>query len=310
MVYKFQTIELGSDNEGANTATLIQFKKELSDRAILYIHGFSDYFFQDHLAEFFTDKAKVDFYALDLRKHGRSILPHQTPNHIDCIERYFEELDIALLSIFDKGYTEVYLMGHSTGGLICTYYDLHGKFKNKLSGMILNSPFFDFNLPYYARLFLPFVSWVGSKFPMIKIPFAQKNVYGISLNKDYYGNWDFDQRYKPIEGFPARAGWINAIYRAQKELQNNPQINTPILVMHSTQSYRLKRYSELAHFADIVLDIGDIERIGVQLGANVTMCPIENAKHDIFLSTEKTIKDAELNILAWLEVIKENIKKD
>ena len=61
-------------------ATLVRRRADApTRRAVLYLHGFVDYFFQTHLAEFFTDRG-FDFYALDLRKYGRSLLPHQTPN--------------------------------------------------------------------------------------------------------------------------------------------------------------------------------------------------------------------------------------
>ena len=47
-------------------------------RAVLHVHGFADYFFQTEYAEWWTDRG-YDFYALDLRKYGRSLREHQTP---------------------------------------------------------------------------------------------------------------------------------------------------------------------------------------------------------------------------------------
>ena len=44
---------------------------------MLYVHGYNDYFFQKHAADFYTGLG-ISFYALDLRKPGRSLLPHQT----------------------------------------------------------------------------------------------------------------------------------------------------------------------------------------------------------------------------------------
>ena len=55
-------------------ATLVRLRAAApTRRAVLYLHGFVDYFFQTHLAEFFTERG-YDFYALDLRKYGRSLL--------------------------------------------------------------------------------------------------------------------------------------------------------------------------------------------------------------------------------------------
>lgn len=76
--YERQTINLGTDDEGPVVATLVRRRAERpSGRAVLYVHGFVDYFFQTHLADFFAERG-WDFYALDLRKYGRSLLPGQT----------------------------------------------------------------------------------------------------------------------------------------------------------------------------------------------------------------------------------------
>ena len=52
-------------------ATLVRRSDPGVRRAVLYVHGWSDYFFQTHLAEAFEDWG-YDFYALDLRRYGRS----------------------------------------------------------------------------------------------------------------------------------------------------------------------------------------------------------------------------------------------
>jgi alpha-beta hydrolase superfamily lysophospholipase len=55
-------------------ATLISSNRNLGDRrSVLYLHGYNDYFFHTHVAEKFNEN-NFDFYALDLRKYGRSLL--------------------------------------------------------------------------------------------------------------------------------------------------------------------------------------------------------------------------------------------
>ena len=71
--YTCRTIPLRDDDEGAVTATLVACRSDRpTNAAVLYVHGFVDYFFQTHLADFFLG-AGLDFYALDLRKYGRSM---------------------------------------------------------------------------------------------------------------------------------------------------------------------------------------------------------------------------------------------
>ena len=61
---------------------------------MLHVHGFADYFFHTEYAEWWADRG-YDFYALDLRKYGRSLRAHQTPNYVADLSEYFAELDLA-----------------------------------------------------------------------------------------------------------------------------------------------------------------------------------------------------------------------
>jgi len=71
-----------------------------------------------HVAEFFTELG-YDFYALDLRKYGRSLLLHQTPHVCLELREHFPELDAAHQRITERdGHQQVVVVGHSTGGLI------------------------------------------------------------------------------------------------------------------------------------------------------------------------------------------------
>ena len=45
---------------------------------MLYLHGWNDYFFQTHVADYLTDLG-YDFYAVELRRYGRSLRPRATP---------------------------------------------------------------------------------------------------------------------------------------------------------------------------------------------------------------------------------------
>ena len=66
-------IPLPDDYEGSVAATLVRFAAgRAPSRAVLYLHGYVDYFFQTHMARWFVARG-WSFYALDLRKYGRSL---------------------------------------------------------------------------------------------------------------------------------------------------------------------------------------------------------------------------------------------
>src|SRR5690349_1668932 len=86
------TLELADDDQGPVVATLVRALPAsvgwwerlrgrmplLHDVDVLYVHGWSDYFFQKRLARFWTSRG-ARFFALDLRKYGRSLRDGQTP---------------------------------------------------------------------------------------------------------------------------------------------------------------------------------------------------------------------------------------
>lgn len=303
--FNIEKIALKPDYEGEVTATLISSPKNQGNRkSILYIHGFMDYFFHPHLADAFSEK-EYDFYALDLRKCGRSILPHQKPYYCEIIEEYFEEIDIAIEKIKAKS-NEIYLLGHSNGGLISSTYMSIGNKKNDISGLILNSPFFDlYEMPFLRNIlyFLAkIVVKIAPKFSISGIPIA----YGESLHKSAHGEWDYDLKLKPIEGFPTYFKWAIGIVNAQRALPN-ANIQVPVLLLHSDKSLKKNKYSKKVTQADIILDVEDMKRIGPKIGKNVTLVEIKNGMHDLFLSKKQIREDALNKMFGWLNQLNENI---
>src|SRR5512143_3162434 len=134
----FEALELPApdDYEGPVTATLVRLPAADAPRgAVLYVHGFIDYFFQRHMAERFAAEGYA-FHALDLRKHGRSLRPHQHANFCKAISEYYADLDKAIAVVG----APVLLAGHSTGGLVCSLYAHEGQRREQVSALWLNSP--------------------------------------------------------------------------------------------------------------------------------------------------------------------------
>lgn len=304
--YHFNQIILPPDYEGEIVAHLIEHPENGSNpNAVLYIHGYVDYFFQTHLADWFIENG-YDFYALELRKYGNSILPHQKPNNVRDIEEYFEEISLSIQTISEKkSYEKIVLNGHSTGGLITSLYSAFGKERQQLSGLFLNSPFFAFNLSKaFVRNMIPLIARMGRKDPDQEIHAPNSNLYGKSLHKDYFGEWNYNLNWKPISGFPIYAGWINAIYEAHLKVSNGLSIEIPILVLHSSESSKNRiDWDESILITDFVLNIEDIQRKSKLLGNKVKCIGIHNAIHDIFLSRESARDLAFAHLKDWLNQI-------
>lgn len=301
-----QTLHLKDDYEGKVIATLVSCTENKNNRkSIIYIHGYIDYFFHPHVAEKFIDNG-FDFYALDLRKYGRSWLPHQNKNFCKSITEYFEEISTVINLIYEKNNSPIYLLGHSTGGLIACNYANFGQEKNKLSGLILNSPFLDFYESETRKNIMLAVAETATLFyNYANIKNRLSPVYVQSIHKDFNGEWDFNLEWKYTKGFPAYFKWVLAADQAHEKLRKHSNIQIPVLVMHSSDSTKLLFFSEEAMRKDIVLNVEDIKKRGAKLGNKVTLLEVKNAMHDIFLSKKEVREKAFEGVFEWLNEIGE-----
>jgi alpha-beta hydrolase superfamily lysophospholipase len=300
--YRQMVIDLGTDDEGAVTATLVRRRAEQPDgRAVLYVHGFTDYFFQTHLADFYCDLG-IDFYAIDLRKHGRSLGSHQTANFVDDITKYFVELDEALRIIREvDGHTRVLVNGHSTGGLTSALWAHRRSEAGGIDALFLNSPFFEFNVPPAVRNVIgPTFGAIAKTKPYALVPSGLNQVYGRSIHRDHEGEWDYNLAWKPLGGFGVRAGWLAAIRHAHARLHAGLAIEVPILVGSSDKTYRGTTWSEDAHNADAVLDPEHIARWSTVIGRQVTLERFAGARHDLILSRKPVRDQVFAELTTWI----------
>jgi alpha-beta hydrolase superfamily lysophospholipase len=284
--YQRQTIDLGRDDEGPVVATLVSRRAATPTRnAVLYVHGFVDYFFQTHLADFYVERG-WDFYAIDLRKYGRSLLPHQTPNFCRSLTEYFPELDEAARIIREQDRHDVLLVNaHSTGGLITPLWAHERRDRGLVDGLFLNSPFFDFNVAWLARRpAMAAITRLGRRQPYRIIPVGATTAYGRSLHADHDGEWRFDLTLKPLRGFGVRAGWLTAVWEGHRRIRAGLDIQVPVLVASSAASLRRGQVNELIHSADAVLDVAHMARWAPRLGRHVTLVRFDGGLHDLVLS--------------------------
>ncbi|MBK8063733.1 MAG: alpha/beta hydrolase [Betaproteobacteria bacterium] len=286
--YEAATLAFPPDYDGEVVATLVRRAASApQSRALLYVHGFIDYFFQAHMAERCAREG-WGFYALDLRKHGRSLRPHQHPNFCKSVHEYFADITCAIDLLYEReGVRELVLAGHSTGGLVTALYADHGECRERVGALWLNSPFFEFNVPPAMQAQLALAAGTGRFFPFLSDPRGLSPDYPRSLHRKHEGEWDFDLRYKPIEGFPAYFGWIAAIRAAHARLHAGLAIRCPVLVMHSDA-------------ADIVLDARHIARWAPRLGDDVEVQAYPGALHDLVLSREPVREAVFGALFDWL----------
>lgn len=301
----YEAIELpmGRDAEGEVVATLVRRRcPEPSRRAVLYLHGFIDYFFQKNLADFYVERG-VDFYALDLRKYGRSLRPHQTPNHVDSLTEYFPEIDEAVRIVRDvDGHGTLLLNGHSTGGLVAALWADRVRGSGLVDGLFLNSPFLDIAEPLPMRkLGAGLARALRGRFPKARLPAGVSDRYPRSLHREHEGEWEFDLAWKPLLGFPVRAAWLAAVRRGQLRAHAGLGVDVPVLVMSSERSVRPSRRVTDITTADAVLDVEHMARWAPRLGRHVTLVRIDGGLHDLVLSPAPVRERVFAELGRWMD---------
>lgn len=311
--YTFSTFNMATDYEGKVVCTLIRAKAatqgskqssgatKCSDTAILYIHGYIDYFFNDNLASAATSNG-FGFYAVELRKYGHSYLTGQHFNYCRSIYEYYSDIDRSVEQILQDGYSRIAFIGHSTGGLLASLYASDGQYKDKICSMVLNSPFLEFNAPWYKRhLLIPLVGLISKYLPYSSKKNELSEFYGISLHKSYKGSWDYNLLYKPIKGVPLYFAWLNAIKKAQELLHRGLSVHCPTLVLSSDSSSNPKVWQEqLIRQTDIILNVRDIERYSKSISPEAQYQQIKHGIHDLYLSEPDVANRAISRTIEWI----------
>ena len=273
------------------------------ERAVLYLHGRNDYFFQTHLADAFL-QAGYEFYALDLRTCGRAGIGHPSPHDVRDLRIHDEEISEALRIIrSEHGHDVVVLNGHSTGGLQAVIWA--ADHPGTVDAVVLNSPWLDLRGSALVRSYgSALVDLLSRRDPerVIGEPGSgEEDNYVAALHRRWRGEWDWDLVLKPAPSFPVRAGFLAGIRRLQREVHHGLGIRVPILVCCSTVSGGAKASLEEAQRSDVVLDVEQIIDRSQYLGDDVTVRQIPDGVHDLALSGPLARAEYLQAVMHWLD---------
>ncbi|RXR21767.1 alpha/beta hydrolase [Oerskovia turbata] len=320
------TLPLDPDDEGEVVATLVRRRRGAEDDEagtalpggphpagvpdrgidVLYVHGWSDYFFQTGLADFWEAQG-ARFFALDLRKYGRSLRPGQTPGFVTDLLTYDEDIEAALAATGHGVLTAdpvmrkraLLLMGHSTGGLTLSLWT--ARHQGRVAGLVLNSPWLEFQARDIGRKVLaPAITLRARLDPRVPLPQVDLGFYTRSVSRTLDGEWDYDLTWRPVRGFVVHGGWLAAILRGQAAVELGLGIRVPVLVLLSTSSTLLPRWTPEMMHSDTALDVVGIARRSTDLGSLVVLARIEGALHDVVLSAAPVRAAAYAQIATWV----------
>jgi alpha-beta hydrolase superfamily lysophospholipase len=267
---------------------------------VLYVHGWSDYFFQKRLARFWTTRG-ARFFALDLRKYGRSLREGQTPGYIADLATYDEDIAAALeVMRQDAGKRRLVLMGHSTGGLVLSLWA--SRHPDAADALVLNSPWLELQLAPLRAAIAPVVELQARLRPMETAPQIDLGYYARAQAAvmDPDDVMETNPAWRPTPAMSVNAGWLRAIMHGHRTVAAGLSITAPVCVLLSARSALPTRWSDELTSADTVLYVEDIAERSLKLGSSVTVERIDGALHDIFLSRKDARDEAYVRLERWV----------
>ncbi|WP_029144687.1 alpha/beta hydrolase [Microbacterium luticocti] len=289
------TLPVGHDAAGPVVATLVRSIPRPAPRVfgpfadvdVLSVHGWSDYFFQVEQARFWTDRG-ARFFALDLRKYGRSLRPGQTPGDIARLDEYDADIEAALAAMghgeSQRPRRRLVLLGHSTGGLVFTLWA--ARHPGRAHALVLNSPWLELQTGPIGRAAITPLAEARARLdpkglhPPVDFGYytrAQREIGALDV-PGYRLDW------RPERGFRVHAAWFAAILEGHRRIAAGVDVSCPALVLLSARSVPPLVWSEQMTSSDSVLVVDDIARAATRIGRLVTVARIEGAIHDVFLS--------------------------
>lgn len=272
--------------------------------AVLYVHGYNDYFFQTHLADAFEDRG-YRFHAVDLHGCGRSQRPGMLPHYCTDLRDYADELGTAARTLRAE-HDRLVVVGHSTGGLVASLWahlvrDRPGR-PSPVDALVLNSPWFELNVSRTRRALSTAVLGVVGVLDPLRVVEDEPSAYTRHLHVANGGRWEFDRRLKRPEGLPARAGWLRAVRRGQARLAHGLAITAPVLVCTSTSSGPNRLDNPELDAQDTILDVQHIAARAPRLGPDVTVVTVPGGIHDLSLSAPGPRSTYLRTVLDWLDL--------
>lgn len=274
---------------------------------VLYLHGWADYFLQAELAEYLSARGFY-FYALDLRKFGRSLRSWQTPGYTTDLAVYDEDIaaaldaivaDVALRTGRNTAPT-IHMLAHSLGGLIGALW-AH-RHPGALRTLVLNSPWLELQGSSLIRnMAMHLVEPFARTDPRRPFRLPEMPAYWESVSSLAHGEWSLDPQWRPTASFPIRAGWTRAVLAAHTAVEHRLDIAAPVLVMLSGRTRIQAEWSEEIMRVDAVIDVEQTARRALGLGRRTAVFRYPGAIHDVFLSRRDVREEAYRDLAAWLQ---------
>lgn len=247
--------------------------------AVLHVHGYNDYFYQAEFGAWCVENGFA-FYAVDMRRAGRSERPEDHPHDMANLAEPGDDIAAACEAIAElHPGLPIIVHAHSTGGLSAAIWAADRPHP-QLAGLVLNSPLFGLPMTrgqaMLARAVTPMMK-LRPTMIVSRIP----SLYNERLHVNGGGTVEFNQEWKRPQGIPTTAQWVGAVTGGWKRIDGGLGIEVPVLVARSASTGPERDDNPRFREQDVVVDTAAAARRTPLLGGKAQALVIENGIHDL-----------------------------
>lgn len=282
--------------------------------AVLYVHGWSDYFANPEIASAATE-AGFYFYALDLHGYGRNLTDQilatgEVPGTTSDLRNYTPDFltarEIIANDIREKYANRLVVIAHSTGGLTMSLILMENP--GYIKGLALATPWIaPQGFPWLDTAISTATQHIPDAWSNKPLPIQVNTNYHRSLSADRDGTWELDPRWRPRESFPLTINFLRSTANARltiKELsRQGHKIDAPVLLQIAAKSRLVPWWEEQMHTLDTVLDVKAIRRRAALLHPTVRVITYDGAIHDVHRSAPYVRQRAFKDLQDWLSTL-------
>ena len=289
-------------SDGGRAALSYYPQPPSGDAALLWLPGRNDAFFHPHVASLLR-RHGIDLYVLSYRSMGvcRKLNLFDNPMHNSHVKsgsfsEYRADIKAALHHIKTKrmAYKRVLGYGHSSGApALLDYVMANGD--GDFSAFVFNSPFLDWGKVGgpIVKAILMYAPYILTKLHIWSdetelLGGGGPSAWALQL----YSQYRFDPASRPLFVVPVTVGYVKGVNGVQKELRARSAKGLAI-----TQ----KPFLVLTSMHDDVLHGDQMAVAAHAIGPSRVLVQLCHARHDVFVSADKSVVDASLQYLrTWL----------
>src|SRR5699024_3201815 len=169
---------------------------------------------------------------------------------------------------------------------------------------VLNAPWLELQGNTWLRGFANTIAdpiWRSA--PERKLLLPKFDYFYQSLSNNAYGEWVLHPLWHPRYSFDIHGGWLAAVLAGHAQVHDGLDIDTPVLVMTSADSYLATKYSARMKVIDTLIYVHATAQRSMRLDNHVMLHKTPTTLHELYATPQAVLNQALDSTFAWLDYV-------